>query len=256
MAFGSHGLRANAPDSGCVDERIAEVVASAHGRNIGAFFDLDRTLIAGYSATAMLAAQLRSGAMSLPELARSSRAIVSFLLGRLEFSGFLAATLAGVAGRHVSELVDFGHRVFETRVARTILPDAVRLIAAHREAGHRIVIVSSATAYQVAPIAAALGIDTWRCTRLERDGDRLTGRLLRPVCYGHGKALAGRELARTYDLDLEKSWFYTDSDEDLPLLELVGHPRPVNANRRLARLAQERGWPISCLRSEARRRLV
>jgi putative phosphoserine phosphatase/1-acylglycerol-3-phosphate O-acyltransferase len=72
---------------------------------------------------------------------------------------------------------------------------------------------------------------------------RFTGEIMRPTCYGDGKARAVRGLASKQKLDLKQSYFYTDSDEDLPLLELVGKPRPTNPNRRLAAIALARGWP-------------
>jgi len=82
------------------------------------------------------------------------------------------------------------------------------------------------------------------CTQLEVEDGRLTGRHVWPTCYGGGKAIAARALARERGIDLGQSYFYTDSHEDLPLLEAVGHPRPTNPNRRLAAIAARRGWPV------------
>src|SRR5262245_3477419 len=81
------------------------------------------------------------------------------------------------------------------------------------------------------------------CTKLEvRDG-RFTGAVETPLCYGEGKLEAARHLATKRGVDLGESFFYTDSDEDLPLLEHVGRPRPTNPNRKLATIAARRGWP-------------
>ena len=89
-----------------------------------------------------------------------------------------------------------------------------------------------------------MGIENVACTELEvRDGV-FTGNVIRPTCYGEGKAVAGRTLAARYGLDLEQSYFYTDSHEDLALLEVVGRPRPLNPNRRLGQIAKERKWPV------------
>ena len=71
----------------------------------------------------------------------------------------------------------------------------------------------------------------------EVKGGVFTGTVIRPTCYGEGKAEAGRKLAAEHSLDLEQSYFNTDSHEDLPLLELVGRPRPINPNRQLAQIA-------------------
>src|SRR5207244_2888032 len=117
------------------------------------------------------------------------------------------------------------------------------LVQAHRRRGHTLAVVSSATRYQIEPIARELGIPNVLCTRLEVQNGRLTGRHLWPTVYGGGKAMAARELARAQGIDLAQSYFYTDSHEDLPLLEIVGRPRPTNPNRRLAAVAAVRGWP-------------
>jgi putative phosphoserine phosphatase/1-acylglycerol-3-phosphate O-acyltransferase len=105
-------------------------------------------------------------------------------------------------------------------------------------------VVSSATRFQIEPLARDLGIEHVLCTQVEvRDGI-LTGKVLQPTCYGEGKALAARELAIRYGIDFDESYFYTDSHEDLPLLEIVGHPRPTNPSRKLMGIARERGWPV------------
>src|SRR5262245_40140579 len=104
-------------------------------------------------------------------------------------------------------------------------------------------VVSSATRYQIEPLARDLGIEHILCTQLEVCDGRFTGGIQPPLCYGEGKLDAARALAETRGVDLSESFFYTDSDEDLPLLEHVGRPRPTNPNRRLATIAARRGWP-------------
>jgi putative phosphoserine phosphatase/1-acylglycerol-3-phosphate O-acyltransferase len=73
--------------------------------------------------------------------------------------------------------------------------------------------------------------------------------VVHPTCYGEGKATATRAFAAAHGVDLARSYFYTDSDEDLPLLEIVGHPRPTNPNVLLAEIAAKRGWPVRRFRS-------
>jgi putative phosphoserine phosphatase/1-acylglycerol-3-phosphate O-acyltransferase len=110
--------------------------------------------------------------------------------------------------------------------------------------GHTVAIITSATRYQAAPVARELGIEDFLYTRLEVEDGILTGKVVRPTCYGEGKATAGRSLASKYSLDLEQTYFYSDSHEDLPLFDLVGRPRPLNPNRKLAQIAKERQWPV------------
>ena len=90
------------------------------------------------------------------------------------------------------------------------------MVAAHIAKGHTVAIVSAATPYQVDPIARDLGITHVMCTRMEVEDGVFTGNIIKPACWGEGKAYAGQKLAEKYHLDLRKSFFYTDSAEDLP----------------------------------------
>jgi putative phosphoserine phosphatase/1-acylglycerol-3-phosphate O-acyltransferase len=221
-----------------------EIHSGPPGSKIGAFFDLDQTLFAGFSATSFFRERLVSGRMSPRELGESFLGALSFGLGRTGFSGFMAATTAAYRGLAESVLEEIGQEVFEKHLATAIYPESRALVKAHQEMGHTVAIVSSATRYQADPLARDMGISHVLCTRLEVENGSFTGRVVHPTCYGEGKAEAARRLAAEHDLDLEESYFYTDSHEDLPLLDAVGKPRPLNPNRRLAQLAKERRWPV------------
>jgi putative phosphoserine phosphatase/1-acylglycerol-3-phosphate O-acyltransferase len=221
-----------------------EIHAGPPGSKVGAFFDLDQTLLAGFSATSFFRERLVSGRVSPRELGESFLGALSFGLGRTGFSGFMAATTAAYRGLAESVLEEIGQEVFEKHLATAIYPESRALVKAHQEMGHTVAIISSATPYQADPLARDLGISHVLCTRLEVENGIFTGRVVHPTCYGEGKAQAARRLAAEHDLDLEESYSYTDSHEDLPLLEAVGKPRPLNPNRRLAQLAKERHWPV------------
>ncbi len=229
-----------------------EIREGPRGPKIAALFDLDQTLLAGFSATSFLQERFLSGRMAPREVAETLIGTLSFALGRTGFSGLMATTTAAYRGFAESALQELGEEVFEKHLATQIYPESRALVSAHREAGHTVAIVSSATRYQAEPLARDLGIRHVLCTRLEvRDGV-LTGGILHPTCYGPGKAKAARDLAEAHDLDLSRSWFYTDSHEDLPLLEIVGQPRPLNPNRRLSQIAKERRWPVRRFHSRGR----
>src|SRR5439155_1595317 len=151
------------------------------------------------------------------------------------------ATAAWLRGVPEKELEELAERIFARAIAAAIYPESRTLVQAHRRRGHTLALVSSATRYQVEPLARELGIPHVLCTRLEVENGRLTGRHVWPTCYGGGKALAARALAREQGVELRQSYFYTDSDEDLPLLEIVGRARPTNPSRRLAAIARRRG---------------
>lgn len=214
------------------------------GSRIGAFFDLDQTLFAGFSATAFTRDQLSSGRLSPRDLLDSLRATLSFTLGRTGFSAFVAATSAVYRGMKESVLEEAGQHAFDEYLATEIYPESRALVRAHQEMGHTVAIITSATRYQAEPVAHELGIDHLLYTRLEVEDGVLTGGVVRPTCYGEGKADAARSLKSKYGLDLDESYFYSDSHEDLPLFELVGRPRPLNPTRRLAQIAKERQWPV------------
>jgi phosphoserine phosphatase len=106
-----------------------------------------------------------------------------------------------------------------------------------------VIVVSASGEEMVQPIAAALGAEHCAATRMEVTDGRYTGEI-DFYCYGEGKAVAARELARRHGYRLEECFAYSDSITDLPLLELVGHPHAVNPDRALRRAARAQGWPV------------
>ena len=220
-----------------------EIDEGPGGPGVGAFFDLDGTLIAGFSAVAFLRDRVTNGRMRAQDIADALLSTMRFQLGRLGFSGLIAATAAWLRDVPERELEELSERIFASALATAIYPESRALVQAHRRRGHTLAIVSSATRYQVEPVARELEIPNVMCTKLEVQDGRLTGRHIWPTVYGGGKAMAARTLAREKGVDLAQSYFYTDSDEDLPLLEIVGRPRPTNPNRRLVAVAALRGWP-------------
>jgi putative phosphoserine phosphatase/1-acylglycerol-3-phosphate O-acyltransferase len=121
-------------------------------------------------------------------------------------------------------------------------PQAGALIRAHRRAGHTIAVASSATRFQVAPLARELGIDNLLVTEVEVVNGLATGQLAGPVLWGAGKANAVRGFAEEKGIDLEESYAYGNGTEDVLYLEAVGRPRPLNPDGGLAEVARERGW--------------
>ena len=223
---------------------IAE--SPANGPGI-AFFDLDRTLIGGYSIIALAWETARHGARQ-GELTQAGRLLRDLLRHRVDGSGGnyhrvvrrVAKALAGVSEATLTEL---GERAYRNHIARSLFREAITLIESHRAAGRRLVIISAASRYQVEPVARVLGIDEICCTRLEVQGGRFTGQVIAPLCHGEGKLLAARRVARQQRTTLDNCWFYSDSSDDLPLLRRVGRPVAVNPSDRLGEHARTAGWP-------------
>jgi putative phosphoserine phosphatase/1-acylglycerol-3-phosphate O-acyltransferase len=226
-------------------DRLTEDIRNGpSGPKVAALFDLDQTLLAGFSVTAFLRERFVSGRMAPQEMSSSFLGGLSYALGRTGFSGLMAASTAAYRGTAEHILEELGEEAFEKHLATQIYPESRALVEAHRDMGHTIAIVSSATRYQADPLARDLGIEHVLTTELEVEDGVFTGRVIHPTCYGEGKAIAARTLAAEHDLDLEQSYFYSDSHEDLPLLEVVGNPRPLNPDRQLAQTAKERQWLV------------
>jgi HAD superfamily hydrolase (TIGR01490 family) len=151
--------------------------------------------------------------------------------------------LAAVGGRQQSDLVSLNEAVLPELLGM-IRPEARNLIDQHHAAGRDTYIVSASPIELVEPLARALDMTGGIGTVSEVVDGVYTGRLAGPFCYGDGKAIAIGDLAKREGIDLEKSWGYSDSSSDLPMLEIVGHPVAVNPDANLSRVARERGWPV------------
>lgn len=226
------------------DRHLAAFRSARRGPRIAALFDFDGTIIAGYSAFALLQERIRRGELSPEELLGTLDAMARYAAGTIGFSGLMTAAAGFMRGVSEERFVRLGEELFEKHIARRIYPETREIIRAHQSKGHTVAIVSSATVYQIAPTARELGVERILCSRYEVTGGRFTGRIVRPLCFGTGKRIAAEALAAELGLDLQRSYFYTDSDDDLELLERVGHPRPLNPNDRLLAVATERGWPV------------
>ena len=228
---------------------ISEIEQSPEGPQIGAFFDFDGTLIAGFSATVFLKEQIRRGDLGPYQLVELVSAITQFSLGTMGFSGLMTSAAQFMRGVAEQDYADFGQELYEQQIARKIYPESRALVQAHMDRGHTVAVISSATPYQVEPMARDLGIEHVICSRYEVKDGLFTGGIERPLCFGEGKVMAAESLSQQYGIDLDQSYFYSDSDDDLQLLERVGHPQPLNPNSKLAVIAEERGWPVRRFKS-------
>ena len=185
-----------------------------------------------------------SGKFSSKEIVNQFAGVLSYATGSGNFASMASLSAKGVAGVSEKVFIELGEEVYQHKLADAIFPESRALVAAHMAMGHTVAIVSAATPYQVEPVARDLGVDIVKCTRMEVEKGLFTGKIIEPACWGEGKAIAGRELAESLNLDMSKSYFYTDSAEDLPLLEIVGKPRPINPDSKLSILAFKNDWPV------------
>ena len=211
---------------------------------VGAFFDMDKTLIAENSGSLYMKYRYERGEVDAWELAKGLVAYLRYKAGVLDIRAFTQQAMLEFRGQSERKLLrearDFVHQL----VVPTVYPEAIDAIRWHQAQGHVVAIVSGATKFVVKPVAEALGIRHYLYTRLEVEHGRFTGRVIDPICFEEGKIYWLQQFIDERGVDLAKSWFYTDSITDLPLLDLVGHAVAVNPDPFLFRAARRRGWPI------------
>ena len=224
---------------------VAEIEASPEGPEIGAFFDLDGTLVAGFTGVVMTQDRLRRRQMSVGEFIGMVQAGLNHQLGRSEFEDLIGKGARMLRGNSVDDIDELAERLFAQKIVGRIYPEMRQLVRAHMARGHTVVLSSSALTVQVEPVARFLGIENVLSNKFETDEDGLiTGEVERPIIWGPGKARAVQEFATANGVDLSKSYFYADGDEDVALMYLVGNPRPTNPAGKMAAVAAKRGWPI------------
>ncbi len=224
---------------------LATIAAGPAGPKVGAFFDLDGTLVAGFTAAAHASDRIRRGQARIGEVLGVIEASLRYKLGRMHFERLLVRAAGYLRGESLAELDAIGERLFAEQVIHTVYPLMRRIVSAHRERGHTLVLSSSALTIHAEPVARALQIDDVVCNTFELDsGGTLTGRVNRPVIWGREKAAAVQRFCDSRGVDLRQSFFYADGDEDAALMRMVGHPRPVNPRAGLAELAASQDWPV------------
>ena len=208
-----------------------------------AFFDLDRTFIRRSSALALAGAFRERGIISRRQLAKAGLWQLLFAARGADpqtVTNGIADGIALLRGVAAADVEQMAADAVDPVLRPLIYPDALALVTGHRRRGEPVYLVTASLQEIVAPLAAALGLDGAIGSVGEIDAEgRYTGAVVR-ACHGTGKAAAVRELE---GVELGGSTAYSDGVADLPLLEAVGHPVAVNADRALRRIAAARGWP-------------
>ena len=234
---------------------LAEVGASPAGPQVGAFFDLDGTLVDGFTATAHASDRIRRRQAKIGEVLGVIEASMRYRFGRVEFARLLTRAAGYLRGESLAELDAIGERLFVERVASWVFPYMHEIVRAHQTSGHTVVLSSSALTIHAEPVARFLEITHVLCNHFEvDDAGLLTGRIIRPVIWGARKASAVEQFCGDNGVDLQRSYFYADGNEDAALMKLVGHPRPVNPRPGLAAMAVENSWPVLRIPGVRRRR--
>jgi HAD superfamily hydrolase (TIGR01490 family) len=221
-----------------------------------AFFDLDKTLMAGSSGIFFARAAYETGMISRGRLVRDVYENVRFrLLGSTDDRADDVRKRVGemIAGVRVRDLERLSPRVLAGVLPR-LYPEMLARAYAHQDAGLPVYILTAASQEMADLLARVLAFDGGLGSRSEIVDGRYTGRPAGPFNYREGKVLAMRELSEREDLSLELSYAYSDSESDLPMLRAVRHAVVVNPDAVLRRIAAEEGWEVIEL-DRLRRRL-
>jgi HAD superfamily hydrolase (TIGR01490 family) len=225
-----------------------------------AFFDLDKTLLPGSSLFPLAREAYRQRLFTLRDLGRMARDQARFQLFGAEMDKpserAQGQTLEVVRGRTREEVIDFGRGVAREELLPRLYPQAVDLLARHKRAGHLVYIASAAPEDYVRILADELGLDGVIGSRGKISNGIYTGEMDGPLVHGPEKARRVATLAWQQGIDLATSWAYSDSVNDLPMLELVGNPVALNPDRQLLRVARQRGWITLDFRTTRRRTLI
>lgn len=214
-----------------------------------ALFDLDNTLLGGDSDHAWGDYLCERGILDgIAYKARNDAFYQDYLAGRLNIQDYLNFSLE-ILGRTEMAQLDQWHREFmRDCVEPIVLAKGEALLAQHRAAGDRLLIITATNRFVTAPIAARLGVDTLLATECEMLAGRYTGRTTDVPCYKEGKVTRLNRWLGENNMSLEGSCFYSDSINDLPLLEQVSRPVAVDPDPKLRAEAEQRGWAVISLR--------
>jgi HAD superfamily hydrolase (TIGR01490 family) len=212
-----------------------------------AFFDVDNTLLRGASLYHVGVGAWRMRFISLADILSFGWSQTRFLAvgeNGVNIARLRVRAMEIVTGRTREELVTLSHDIFDSRLIQRLWPETVAVAHAHLAAGREVWLVT-ATAQEVADvIAERLDLTGALGTRLDTVDGIFTGRISDGICHGSRKAVVARDLAEAREIDLAHCWAYSDSHNDIPLLELVGNPVAVNPDSTLRRYALARGWPV------------
>jgi putative phosphoserine phosphatase/1-acylglycerol-3-phosphate O-acyltransferase len=237
-----------------VDATLNEIRNGPSGAGTGAFFDFDGTIIQGYSAVAFYRHRMRHFEIGPDEAARTLLAALPRPTKAEQFERIAELGVRSWAGRSEDDLDRLGNKLLVEGIAGALFHDVWQLVRTHLRRGHTVVIASSATRFQVEPMARELGVHHVLCTPVEVEDGICTGRIGGPTLWGPAKADAVRRFADANAIDLAASYAYANGDEDVDFLSTVGHPHVVNPGSGLAVTAARQQWPVlRCV--SAKRRL-
>lgn len=214
-----------------------------------AIFDLDNTLLGGDSDYLWGQFLVEQGIVERDHYEQENeRFFQEYQAGTLDIAEFLQFSLKPLSEHSLDRLLRWREQFMAEKIAGIALPKAHALIDRHREQGHHLLIITATNSFVTRPIADELGIVDLIATEPEISNGRYTGQVIGVPCFREGKVQRLEQWLQDQGQNLATSWFYSDSHNDLPLLELVTYPTAVDPDDTLAQHAEMKGWPILSLR--------
>ena len=214
-----------------------------------ALFDLDNTLLAGDSDYEWGRFLCERGIVDAASYERANREFYQqYVAGTLDIYAFARFAFRPLTEHPLGDLQAWREEFMAERIHPLILPKARELLARHRHEGHTLLIITATNRFVTGPIAEELGVDDMLATEPAMENGRYTGEVIDVPCFQQGKVTRLEKWLAGNGMNLEGSWFYSDSHNDLPLLEMVTHPVAVDADDTLSDHAEQKGWPRMSLR--------
>jgi len=209
-----------------------------------AIFDLDGTLLEGDSDYSWGQFLVEKELVDLSVYQQANeRFYQQYLAGNLDIHEYLAFSLAPLVDFSPAELTQLHEQFMVAKIQPMMQQKALDLIADHRQQGHFLLIITATNEFVTGPISATLGMDHLIAPVPEQINGRYTGKITGIPSFKAGKVTRLNEWLKQTGHTLEGSYFYSDSHNDLPLLELVDHPVVVDADAKLTDIAKQRQWP-------------
>jgi len=210
-----------------------------------AFFDLDHTLLDINSGYYWARHEYREGNIPWWQFGRVSFWALMYRLSWVDIERLLDEAVGFYEGESAERLQRRTREWFYDEIESHLRDEAAARLDEHRREGHDLVLLTNSSCFEASVAAEAWDLDAWLANEFRTDEEgQLLGEFVPPVCYGEGKVERASEWARERRVDLDASYFYSDSYSDRPMLERAGNPRVVDPDPRLRREAQRRGWPI------------
>ncbi|WP_455204310.1 histidinol-phosphatase [Kaarinaea lacus] len=215
-----------------------------------AIFDLDNTLLAGDSDYLWGEFLIEQGLVDGDHYRRENQRFYDeYKTGTLDIFEFLEFSLAPLARMDMETLNTLHREFMRTKIDSIMLPAAQHILNQHRERGDILLIITATNRFVTQPIAERLDVDHLLATDPEVVDQRYTGRVSGTPCFKEGKVTRLNQWLKDNAVNLSDSWFYSDSHNDLPLLELVNHPIAVDPDDTLKWHAEQKNWKIISLRN-------